>query len=284
VAFPDIDSVKETFDKLPRLSVYDVERALLQAKEVLEAAKVDALHEKLERAFSDYLRDRLWQVWGEKQPASQAAKDLSKIHGAAQRFVTALKAERGYDEMPDSIRLPLVREAEAYGQRIGGYRNHPPMVFEAPAEMETSEDGATIVTIHRGTLYHGRAQLRDYIDSLLLLGDLIGAAVEYEKSKITPRNDKNRRLGDPAMPVLVQAAIVLWESATAKPAGAGYNVYEASADGPFIRFLGALFNSISARIPGDVASTYPKLRAGLPATSSAVRSRVQEAIKSARAE
>ena len=55
--------------------------------------------------------------------------------------------------------------------------------------------------------------------------------------------------------------------------GAGWDAEKSEVSGPYVGFILTLFNALRARLPDELANTYPKLAKGIALNANAVRAR-----------
>lgn len=265
MAFPAISDIERIFQQLPVVGDSTIQLALSAAKKTLAPDRQRELGNALNTTLREYLLERLWYLWSAKAPAGKGARQLEKIATAADKLVTLLGARDGFDSMIEMWRLILSREAENYAESIGGFKGLAPMEFPAYA---TGEKRVR-------KWYQGKVKLRECIDDLLLLNQLLKSAHSYELRKVTPKIEKNRRAGDEHMKKLFNNLNGIWFEILDEIPGASWNAYAGDAGGPYVGFLLTIFRSLKADMPASVLSEYPKLARGLPTTAQAIRARIR---------
>jgi hypothetical protein len=166
--------------------------------------------------------------------------------------------------------LILSREANAHGERIGGYEGLPPLEWVAVAD----DDGKRFYRKD----YQGDVKLGQVIDDVLLLRQLLHAAHTYERKKVTPKDKTNRRERDEAMPKLFNNLVGIWFDCFDDVPTVTWNAHASDAGGTFIAFLLPLFQAFKRDMPLPVNTQYPKLAGGLPVTRQAIYSRYRSSV------
>lgn len=271
--FPAIDDIQRIFAQISTLDPSAVDLALSRSRKEPPADERDKLADRLEEVFRDYFRERLWQLWAAKAPAGKGARELEKIANAADKLVRLLDLGNGVDAMPWFWRSILEREAEAHAERVGGFPGFTPL--EVPSVWVADR----VIAARKS--YQGASKLRECVDDLLLLQALLHSGVAYEKKKLTPQSNRNRRDADEAMPKLFDSLNWIWTDTFGAKPGTSWNAHASTADGPYVRFLLSLFNTLHDAIPHAVRKEYPNLEKGLPRTADAIRARIRTADGSA---
>lgn len=162
-----------------------------------EVERRAALTHRLERAAHWWAHQSNWQA----RPApSEIIDALKKIAKAAARLREALciSDPADPDSMPSEIRQRLRAQAEAMGEKIGGYPHHRPMHWPVPGREHEILD------------YGGASQLRDDIQGIGRILQWVNAAVEREENKKVRTAKKPKRKPDMATKELLGSLAGIW--------------------------------------------------------------------------
>jgi hypothetical protein len=198
------------------------------------------MQDELQAAGGNYLIETRWQ---EKPSNSELVEKLSSINAAAKRILNALGITRGSADVlaaitPQELRYKLQSEAALMGERVGGFRNHPPVEF--------CIDGCSHID------FRPASQLRDVAIGIVQLMEWASAA-ERKLKRRRKRTRSTRNMGDVARRRLLGDLMGIWGNCYAEVPKIGRLTKNGEPTGRFFLFAREVFRALNIKMASDKA-------------------------------